>query len=134
TGSGPVAQAVGVSSLVVTAELQAVISLYPTKVLRPVVGLIRAGGDGIALHATDISAIAQVVEIDIRHAEIGRVEWSGVHAQGLGIDVVVDGNNLREALEAEAALQNLVVTNIDGVAHTCHLGARRSDGIEQVGR
>ncbi len=54
-----IAQAVGVCGLIVSAEFYTVIALHPAEMLRPVIGLIRPGGNRIALHSPDVSAISE---------------------------------------------------------------------------
>jgi len=83
-GSGPVAQAVGVGLLVVAPKLDAVVPLDPTEVLGPIIGLVRTSGDRVPLHSANIAAIAQVVEIDVRDAEVRLVERTGVYPRLLG--------------------------------------------------
>src|ERR1700746_2808732 len=64
--AGSVSQAIGVGSLEIPAELDGVIPSDPREMFRPVPGLIRTRGDRVSLHATNVSTVAQLIEIHIR--------------------------------------------------------------------
>ena len=131
SGAGEVANAVGIGTLEVPTEFDRVASLDPGEVLRPVPGLVGRRGDGIALHAADVATIAEMVEVNVGHTEVGRAQRTGVNAQALRIDLVIYAENLGETCKAKTALQKFVRPYIPSPTRTRHLRAGRGYRVEQ---
>src|SRR5579871_2579932 len=133
-GAGSVAQAVGVSTLIVAPELDSVVALYPGVVLGPIPSLVGASSDGISLDAANVAAVAQRRHVNVGNAKIGGRKRAGIHAQALGIDLVIDVDDLGKAGVTQAAFQNAIIADVPGPAHARHLGATGRNGVEQIGR
>src|SRR6266403_4831329 len=61
SGASLVPDAVGVSSLEISTQLDRVISLDPRQMFRPVPGLVGPCRNRITLHASDVPAVVQVI-------------------------------------------------------------------------
>src|SRR5207245_11084171 len=92
-GAGAIAQAIGISILLIPAHVHAVVALDPTEVLGPVIGLIRSSSNGIALHSANVSS--EPVHVDVGSPEVCGIERSGIHTQTLRINLVVHFDDLR---------------------------------------
>src|SRR5208337_3379652 len=112
TGSRAVSQAVRVGCLDIASQLNTVVPLDPGKVLGPVVGLVGCGGNGISLNPANISG--QGAHVDIRNPEISGVERTRVDTEALGVDFVVDLDDLRETVPTETAFQDFVGAHVPG--------------------
>src|SRR5689334_20640928 len=97
---------------------------------RPIPGLNRAGHNRIALHAANVTAIAQPQQVNIRDTKVGAIKRTGIHAETGWIDLVVDINDLGEPRQTKPALKNLVVASGPGPAQAQELRSRWSDGVE----
>ena len=97
TSPAEVSQAVRVGALKIAANLNGVVPFNPGEMLRPIPCLIGSRSDWVPLHATNVTAITQVVHVNVRHAEIARAQWSRINAQTLGINLVTNAKNLGEA-------------------------------------
>src|SRR5579864_6683235 len=72
TSTSAVTQAVGISLLIVAAQLYGVVALHPCEMLGPIPGLVGAGGNGITLYAANVAAVPQGLHVDVGHAEVRR--------------------------------------------------------------
>src|SRR4029079_11938062 len=95
-GAGAVAHAVGGGALEVAAELERVLVGDPGEVGRDVQVRVGGGGDRVAAHAADVDEAREVVHVG--DADVRGVERAGVDAQALGVDLVVDVDDLREVV------------------------------------
>src|SRR5882762_3464510 len=130
TSPGTVAQTIGVGVLKVAAEFNSVVIFDPREVLGPIPSLVRPGGDRVALDASDVATISEGSEINVGHTKIDGRERSGIHAQALGVNLVVHINDLGKAGIAQSAFQNLIVANAPSPAQAGHLRAGRCYGIK----
>ena len=80
--------------------------------LRPIPGRVRTGDERIALHSSDISPVPEVIHVYVWNPEISNAKWARVNAQALGIDLVVDAEQLGKPGVTESALQYLVIPKI----------------------
>ena len=80
TRPAEVSQAIRVGTLKIAAKLYRVVTLDPGEMLRPIPGLVGRSRDGVTLHASDITAIAQVIHVNVRHAEITRAQRARVNS------------------------------------------------------
>jgi len=79
----------------------------------------------------DVAAITEGSEIYVGHTEIDGRKRTGIHTQALGIDLVVDVNDLGKAGITKPALQNLVVADAPGPAQAGH---RAREGATELNR
>src|SRR6266702_5199961 len=87
SGSGVISCTVRVRALEVSTQLDGVIAFHPRKVFRPVPSRIRTRGKRITLYTADVSAVSQVIHVNVRHTEISSAEWTGIDTQTSGIDL-----------------------------------------------